>query len=93
LTARERLQALLAPELLDAIDQFIAERVSAALADVTPNGSPWLSVAEAANHLGVSERTVERDLARGRLRSSAIGRRRLLHRDDLDAYVRATGEE
>jgi excisionase family DNA binding protein len=93
LTARERLHGVLAPELLDVIDEFVAEGLRAALADLTPNGSPWLSLAQAANYLGVSERTVERGLARGRLRSSSIGRRRLLHRDDLDAYVRATGEE
>ena len=58
------------------------------------NDSPWLSIADAAVYLGVSERTIERAIARGRLESSTIGSRRLLHRAELDAYVRAaTGEE
>lgn len=55
------------------------------------NGSPWLSVAEAAIHLRVSERTVQRLIARSRVRSTTVGRRRLLHRDDLDRA--AAGEE
>src|SRR5262249_21742176 len=56
--------------------------------------SPWLAVDEAADYLRVSERTVERRIKRGQLRSTTIGRRRLLHRDDLDALTRAaTGED
>jgi excisionase family DNA binding protein len=56
--------------------------------------SPWLSVTEAAEHLRVSERTLQRMAGRGRVRSSTIGRRRLYHRDDLDALARAaTGED
>jgi excisionase family DNA binding protein len=37
-------------------------------------------------------RTVGRRVAKGRVRSTTIGRRRLLHRDDLDALA-AAGEE
>jgi excisionase family DNA binding protein len=57
-------------------------------AETSGNGSPWLSVAEAGDYLGVSGRTIERELERRRLRSSTVGRRRLLHRDDLDAFAR-----
>ncbi len=54
---------------------------------------PWLALDEAAAYLRVSERTLERRIAGGRVRSTTIGRRRLLHRDDLDALARAaTGE-
>ena len=54
-------------------------------------GSPWLSTAEAAEHLRVSERTLQRLAARERVRSSTIGRRRLYHRDDLDALAKSDG--
>ena len=95
LDARSRLEAALAPELVTAIEQLVAERVEQALAEQVPaangHGSPWLSVAEAAEYLRTSERTVQRLVKRSRVRSSTIGRRRLLHRDDLDSA--ATGEE
>jgi excisionase family DNA binding protein len=55
--------------------------------------SPWLSLADAAAYLSVSERTLERAVARGGLRSSTLGRRRIFHRDDLDGFARAAGEE
>jgi excisionase family DNA binding protein len=50
--------------------------------------SPWLALDEAAAYLSVSERTLERRIAAGRLRSTTIGRRRLLHRDDLNALAK-----
>jgi excisionase family DNA binding protein len=60
------------------------------LAELSERGgpSPWLSLAEGASYLGISERTLEREITRGRLRSTTVGRRRLLHRDDLDALAR-----
>jgi excisionase family DNA binding protein len=63
------------------------------LAELEPEvaDSPWLSVTSAAGYLSVSERTIERAIERGRLRSSTLGRRRLLHRDDLDAFARSNG--
>jgi excisionase family DNA binding protein len=80
---------LFAPELVQAIERLVDERVKAALTELEPsNGSPWLSVADAAVYLGVSERTVGRLLERGRVRSTYVGRRRLLHRDDLDTHLR-----
>jgi excisionase family DNA binding protein len=91
MTARERLEAVLAADVLDAIEELVAERVGAVLAGVAPNGSPWLSLAQAADYLGISDRTIARDLARGRLRASSVGRRRLLHRDELDAYAKGDG--
>ena len=63
--------SLFAPELVQAIERLVDERVKAALAELEPsNGSPWLSVADAAVYLGVSERTVGRLLERGRIRST-----------------------
>lgn len=87
MTPRERLAAVLAPDVLAALEELVVERV-AELAPATENGSPWLGVDAAAGYLGVSRATVERAVARGRLRSSTVGRRRLVHRDDLDDYVR-----
>ncbi len=92
MTARERLQTLLAPEVLAALEELVAERVAAEIDSVADgNGSPWLSLRQAAGYLGLSERTIERELSRGRLRSSTVGPRRLLHREELDAYVRGDG--
>jgi excisionase family DNA binding protein len=70
----------------------LARQVAPLVVDeITERGgpSPWLSLADGAAYLGVSERTLEREITRGRLRSSTLGRRRLLHRDDLDALARS----
>lgn len=94
MSPRERLLASLSPELVDAIEQLVAEGVAVALQSEQSTGSPWLSLDEAAEYLRVSQRTLERRIARGSVRSSPIGRRRLIHRDDLDALARtATREE
>ncbi|MFN2471052.1 MAG: helix-turn-helix domain-containing protein [Gaiellaceae bacterium] len=96
MTARERLAGVLSADLLSAIDELVTERVTAALAEAGQDRtwSPWMEIAPAADYLRVSERTLQRLIEKGRIRSSTIGRRRLLHRDDLDALARATtGEE
>lgn len=93
----DRLLRSFAPELVDAIEALVAERVrdelDAAGGGNAGSSSPWLALDEAAAYLRVSERTLERAIAKKRLRSSAIGRRRLLHRDDLDALARAATRE
>jgi excisionase family DNA binding protein len=93
--ARQRLAVLLAPETLEALEDFVSEFVAAKLAEVEINGrgTPWLSIPDAAAYLGVSERTIEREIARGQLQSSSLGRRRLLRRETVDAYLQAAGEE
>jgi excisionase family DNA binding protein len=92
-TGRDRLLASLSPELVDAIEQLITDRVQAALeTQGRGSSSPWLSLEEAAAYLRVSERTLERQLARGRLRSTTLGRRRLLHRDRLDEFAKSGDE-
>jgi excisionase family DNA binding protein len=62
------------------------------VAPTAADASPWLSIAESAVYLRVSERKVHRMIKDGRIRSTTIGRRRLLHRDHLDEYA-TTGEE
>jgi excisionase family DNA binding protein len=89
----EPLAITLSPEAIEAIAHRAAEIVLERDTRDT-NTSPWLSISAAASYVGLSEKTLERAIARGRLRSSTVGRRRLLHHEDLDAYVRAaTGEE
>jgi excisionase family DNA binding protein len=85
----DRLTLTLPPDVVDAIAERAAELVLASLDGAS--SSPWLSVRDAATYLGVSERSLERAIARGRVRSSTVGSRRLLHRDDLDAYLRGSG--
>ena len=83
------LRDLLAPALISALEALGAERVNAAPAGLE-NGSEtdWLTVQESARHLRVSERTIERWIQTGRLRTSTVGRRRLIRRADLDAAAR-----
>jgi excisionase family DNA binding protein len=91
---RGRLAALFGPDVLEALDAFIAERVAAELGNVVGrDSSPWLSLRAAAEYVCVSQRSVERAVAEGRLRSSTIGRRRVIHRSDLNAFVKAAREE
>jgi excisionase family DNA binding protein len=88
------LRSIFAPEVVEALERLADERAQTALValrDSTP--SPWLSIQEAAGYLRTSERTIQRLVKRGRLRSTTLGRRRLLHRDDLDTFVRATTGE
>jgi excisionase family DNA binding protein len=69
----------------------IARQVASLLAANGSTDEPapcWFSPSEAADYLRVSGRTIEREIKRGRLRSTTIGRRRLIHRDDLDALAR-----
>jgi excisionase family DNA binding protein len=93
--ARDQLAGLLAPDVIDALEALVAERVREEIAANGPNGdsSPWLTLDEAAEYLTVSVRTIERRIKSGRLRSTTIGRRRLLHRDDLDELAAATRED
>lgn len=48
----------------------------------------WLSLAQAARSLGISERTVRRHIGRGSLRSTTRGGARLVVRADVDALKR-----
>ena len=85
------LGAVLSPGVVQALEALIDERVERALAahgDTVNGSSPWLTLRQAAERLHVSERTVARMTKRGRIRTSCIGRRVLVHTHDLDAHVR-----
>jgi excisionase family DNA binding protein len=51
--------------------------------------SELLTLDEVAERLRVSRRTVEREMAAGRIRAVRIGRRRLVTVKELEAYVSA----
>jgi excisionase family DNA binding protein len=82
----------LSDDVLEAIAQRAAEIVLERL-DGQTNGSPWLTIREAADYLHTSTRNVHRFVEHGRLRPSyGTGRRPLFRRDDLDRIATA-GED
>jgi excisionase family DNA binding protein len=83
----------LPPELVEAIAQRAAAIVLERVTQVDGAGSPWLSMSEAAEYLRISERKLQRLVAADRIRSTTLGRRRLLRREDLDAFMRAATKE
>ena len=87
------LDRILGPDLVAALEQLVDERLEAVLAshDAENGGSPWLALSAAAEYLQVSQRTLSRLLERGRIRTATIGRRRLVHREELDLYLRERG--
>ncbi len=77
-SARDRLAALLAPEVIDALDEFVAERVAAELACLDSgcdNDPAWLTVKQAGKRLDCSSDAVRMRAARGRLETRRHGRR------------------
>jgi excisionase family DNA binding protein len=75
----------------DLLEQ-IARRAADLLAERRPsNGlSPWLSAQEAADRLRCDRDRIYDLIALGKLIPRRDGRRVLLHRDDLDAYLEAS---
>lgn len=65
----------------------IAERAAALVSADAPAVSPWLNVAEAAERLRCRKDRIYDLIALGKLHPRRDGRRVLLHRDDLDAYI------
>ena len=66
----------------------IAEQAAALVPAVTSAAaSPWLNVADAAEWLRCGKDRIYDLIALGRLHPRRDGRRVLLHRDDLDAYI------
>jgi excisionase family DNA binding protein len=81
-TGRDRLLAVLAPDVVAAIEQLVEELVLEQLG----NGSPWLDREAAARYLSLPVSRLEKDR---KIPSHRDGRRVLYHRDELDAYLRA----
>lgn len=82
-----------APDLADALRPIVARLVDEALAArrVGPDAPDrLLGVDEAAAMLGIGRTACYELIARGRLRSVKVGRRRLVAASDLAAYIDAT---
>lgn len=81
-------------EVLDALDGWLREIVREEIAAVvvTQPQTVWMTVAEASEYLRVSQRTLERLLAAGEVRSTVVERRRIIRREWLDEYA-AAGED
>jgi excisionase family DNA binding protein len=65
----------------------IAERAVALIPMATAPVSPWLNAAEAAEHLRCRKDRIYDLIALGKLHPRRDGRRVLLRRGDLDAYI------
>lgn len=65
----------------------IAARAAALVPASTPEVSPWLNVVDAAERLRCGRDRIYDLIALGKLHPRRDGRRVLLHRDDLDAYL------
>jgi excisionase family DNA binding protein len=65
----------------------IAERAAALVSAGPQAGTPWLNVIEAAERLRCRKDRIYDLVALGKLHARRDGRRVLLHRDDLDAYI------
>jgi excisionase family DNA binding protein len=73
---------------LTALVPAIAEQVAALLAERTTDArSPWLTVAEAAEHLRCRPKRIYDLISQSRLPAHRDGSRVLLRRDQLDAYL------
>ena len=76
-------RALFAPELVEALERLVDERVAVALADRPAESEPvWLSLSEASEFLRISPSTLSRLLRKGEIRTSDVPRRRLVRRSD-----------
>jgi hypothetical protein len=82
-TPHERLAAVLAPDVLAVIEELVADRIAAELARrdrelSATNGSPWLTLDQAAERLHCSPDAVRMRANRGRLESRHQGARRYI---------------
>jgi hypothetical protein len=77
-TARDRLAAVLSPDLVDALGELVAERVASELARLEAtrdNGPRWLTLEQAAARLDCTPAAVRMRARRGRLDTRRHGRR------------------
>lgn len=75
MSPRDRLTTALAPELVEALEGLVAERVAAELARRKASGPEWLTLDAAAERLGCSPDAVRMRANRGRLDTRHHGRR------------------
>ena len=81
-----------ADALVELIRAVAVEVVRDELAVLAPPPREWLTLADAADYLSISQRTLERLIAKGEIRSAPVERRRIVKRDWLDEYATAREE-
>lgn len=77
-SSRDRLAAVLAPDVLDALEALVAEKVAVELTRIGTdrhNSPRWLTLQQAAERLGCSPTAVRMRASRGRLVTRRHGRR------------------
>lgn len=76
-------------ELLDTVAQLVAQRAVALLAAHVHDSTPWMTTEEAVAYTRIPAGTFEKLSARGRIpfHTAESGRRKLYHRDELDAFL------
>ena len=83
--ARERLEAVLAPELVAAVEELVAERVRLELEAAGPglDGRAWLSVEQTAELLKTSPGAIRQRISTGWLAGDTVrdGKRRFVRRE------------
>src|SRR4051812_5614677 len=87
--AREQLLAAFSPETVAAIEALIEAQGAPDLSNQA--SSPWLTLAQAAEYLHVSLKTVERRRDAGDLRAVCLDRHWLTRAEWLDDYVLSGG--
>jgi excisionase family DNA binding protein len=73
----------LTPAALEELRSFVRDEIDAALR-ASRDGRRWMTVAECARYLGISETAVRRRIARGRIPTKRQGRSVLIDRQALD---------
>ena len=73
----------LSPEARDELRHFVREEIELALR-AARDDRRWLTVAECASYLGISETAVRRRISRGRIPTARQGRSVLVDREKLD---------
>ena len=80
--------SFLSPEARAELERYIQEQIREALA--TERAKRWMSIAETAEYLGVSEKAVRRRIDRGRIPAKYQGRSLLVDRLALDRLIERT---
>jgi excisionase family DNA binding protein len=87
-TARERLADVLAHQIVEAIEELVAERVAVEVEcrrDFKPvRGAQWLTLDQAAQRLGCTPDAVRMRVNRGRLQHRKHGRRLYVSAESVD---------
>jgi len=80
--------SFLSPEAMAELERYVQEQIREAL--VTERAKRWMTVAETAEYLGISEPAVRMRIERGRVPAKHNGRSLLVDRVALDRQIERT---